>query len=215
MLDLSETIKLFQSKAEHVSAKVQIFDTVQEAIAFAIDVCSHKEACTLLPSGCEADLSVDAEALCDAKFKKHIIAAPDLVGKAVQWLNEYCLKEEIQTVSKDLRQHLGGIDMAITWAQYGIAETGTLVITSTNEDLRLATMISEIHMVLLLENNIYQSADDLTCELKEMMQGIDNYTAFITGASRTADIERVLALGVHGPLELYILLIKETNDSEK
>lgn len=214
-MDHSETIKLFQSKAEHVSAKVQTFATVQEAIAFAIDVCKHKEACTLLPSGCEADLSEDAEALCDAKFGKHIITAPDLVEKEHQWLSEDCRDEGIKIVTKDLRQHLGGIDMAITWAQYGIAETGTLVINSTNEDLRLATMISEIHVALVYENSIYQSADDLTFELKEMMQGIDNYTAFITGASRTADIERVLALGVHGPLELYILLIKETNDSKK
>jgi len=82
------------------------------------------------------------------------------------------------------------------------------VIDSTNEDLRLATMIGEIHVVLLDTNNIYHSADDLTSQLKALMQQKDNYTAFITGASRTADIERVLALGVHGPLELYILLIE-------
>ncbi|MFH2092602.1 MAG: lactate utilization protein [Pseudomonadota bacterium] len=209
MPDYSEMIKLFQTKAEQVSARVQEFATVQDAIACAIDVCSHKKVCAQLQSGCEAEVSEGAQALCDVKFGKHIVAAPDLYSKDRICLIEHCLKKGIKTVFKDLRQHLGGVDMAITWAQYGIAETGTVVINSTNEDLRLATMISEVHMVLLEEKNIRNSADDLTVELKKMMQDADNYTAFITGASRTADIERVLAMGVHGPLELYILLIKE------
>lgn len=41
------------------------------------------------------------------------------------------------------------------------------------------------------------------------MKKTPNYLAFITGASRTADIERVLALGVHGPLELHILILED------
>jgi L-lactate dehydrogenase complex protein LldG len=44
--------------------------------------------------------------------------------------------------------------------------------------------------------------------MEEYMRNAD-YTSFITGASRTADIERVLAIGVHGPLELHILLLED------
>lgn len=207
-MENTDTIKKFQDNAELVSAKVHTFPTTREAILFSIDICSKKEVCTILPSGCEADLSSNAEALCDTKLLKHIIAAPDLDNSDERWLKECCLKEGIKTVKQGLRDHLGGIDMGITWAQYGIAETGSLVINSTIEDLRLATMISEIHVVLLKTENIFPSADDLTDLLKTWMNQKDNYTAFITGASRTADIERVLSLGVHGPLELYILLIE-------
>lgn len=208
MPDRSETIDLFVNRARQVSATVETFATAQEAITFAIDTCSRKEACTLLPSGCEADLSKEAEALCDAKLGNHILAAPDLEGSEKKWLGECCLKHGIRTVFDGLRAHLGGIDMAITRADFGVAETGSLVIDSTDEDLRLATMISEIHVVLLETDQIVPSADDIAAKLRTMMAAPDNYTAFITGASRTADIERVLALGVHGPLELYILLIE-------
>lgn len=206
-----EIIQTFQKRAELVSATVHTVATEEDAISFAIDICSKKEVCTLLPSGCEADLSEKAEALCDTKIGRHTIAAPGLSTAHERWLKECCLKEGMKTISKDLRAHVGGVDMAITAADYGIAETGTLVINSTNEDLRLATMISEIHVAMLKTTDIYNSADDLTGPLKTMMDQKDNYTAFITGASRTADIERVLALGVHGPLELYILLIDESN----
>ena len=89
------------------------------------------------------------------------------------------------------------------------AETGTLVINSTSEDLRLATMISDIHLAILPTSRIKKDDLDLTSELHKLLADPKNFTAFITGPSRTADIERVLAIGVHGPLELHILLLED------
>jgi L-lactate dehydrogenase complex protein LldG len=104
---------------------------------------------------------------------------------------------------------LSGIDIGLTFIDYGNAETGTLVIDSSSEDVRLSTMVSEIHIGILPKSKIRPSAYDLENELQETMQTAPSYLAFITGASRTADIERVLALGVHGPLELHILLLED------
>lgn len=204
----TDLVRRFRSKAEHVSAIVEVVDDVASALDYAVEICTLKEACTLLPSGCEADLSAKAQTLCDEKPAK-VIAAPDLNPSHGESLASLCRAAGIHLVTQGLRSHLGGIDIGLTWARYGIADTGTLVIDSTDEDLRLATMISEIHVAMLPIAAIRDSSTDLEKELRARMQGSASYLAMITGASRTADIERVLALGVHGPLELHILLVGE------
>lgn len=208
VLQESEVIKLFRCKAEQVSAKVRDVSNFDEAIAYTVDICRQKEACALLPSGCEFELSGKARELCHDKPVK-IIAATDLSKPHQEMLETHCDEAGIRMITNGLRDHLGGVDIGLTWAQCGIAETGTLVIDSTHEDLRLATMVSEIHIAMLPVAEIYESAADYQDQLQAKMKNDSNYLAMITGPSRTADIERVLALGVHGPLELHILLIKE------
>lgn len=109
-------------------------------------------------------------------------------------------------IKKGLSFHSTGLPISITRAEFGIAETGTLVINSKDIDRRLATMISDIHVCLISESDIVESLDDIVDELNDVLSQSSEYLAFVTGASRTADIERVLVVGVHGPLELHILI---------
>jgi L-lactate dehydrogenase complex protein LldG len=200
-------IQSFRIAAEKVSSIVSEVATLDQAFYYAVNLCEHKEACRLLISGCEAPLSSSADALCDLRQKK-LIAAPLLKEKDAARLATLCDERGIGFIREGLRKHLAGIDIGFAMVDFGIAETGTLVIDSSNEDLRLATMISEIHVAVLPKSRIRSTALELEAELLEMMGAAPNYCAFITGASRTADIERVLALGVHGPLELHILLME-------
>ncbi len=208
MQQSTEIINEFRSKAELVSAAVHEVGDVSGAFDLVVDICHRKEACALIPSGCESDLSDKARELCDSKGPK-IIAAPNLTRQQLEMLDGRCVDKGIQTVSQGMRAYLGGIDIGLTWARFGIADTGTLVVESTDEDLRLATMVSEIHVALLPKSRIFASATDIADRLRSNMTDNGNFTAMITGPSRTADIERVLALGVHGPLELHIMLIEE------
>jgi L-lactate dehydrogenase complex protein LldG len=201
-------IGTFRAAAEKVSAIVSEVQTMDEAMAYAVTLCERKQACQLLISGCETALSAAAENLCDQKQQK-VIAAPALSEDQTRSLAQQCEQRGIGFVREGLRRHLAGIDIGLTMADFGIAETGTLVIDSSSEEVRLATMISEVHVAILPKNRIRASAFALEAELRQMMGAAPNYAAFITGASRTADIERVLALGVHGPLELHILLLEE------
>ncbi len=207
MPPLDEMLTLFQTKAELVSATVSEVETPQQALEYTVELCDRKEACQLLVSGCDAPLSQKAEELCDLKQQK-VIAAPGLANGLADDLQKLCDDKGIRLVTENLREHLSGIDIGLTFVDYGIAETGTLVLDSSNEDLRLATMISEVHIGVLSKSRIHPDAFALEQQLQHNMRSSPNYTAFITGASRTADIERVLALGVHGPQELHILLLE-------
>jgi L-lactate dehydrogenase complex protein LldG len=197
--------EVFRAAAEKVSAVVGRVSSLEEALDYTVNLCAQKEACQLLMAGCEAPLSREADDLCRAKQQK-TIAAPCLAPALFAALEERCRISEIKLIGRDLRKHLAGIDIGFTVVDYGIAETGTLVLDSSSEDLRLATMVSEIHVAVLPLSRLKATAFDLQAELADMMAQALNYLAFITGASRTADIERVLALGVHGPLEVHILL---------
>ena len=197
----------FKEKAALVSAVAQSVASMDEALAYVADVCLNKEACQILASGCEAPLSASAEALCATKRQK-VICAPALTDEDTANLKTRCDAQGIAVIATGMRERLGGIDIALTMADAGIAETGTIVVRSTKEEVRLATMIAETHIAILPASAIVADSYDLEPQLVQWM-GQPDYTAFITGPSRTADIERVLALGVHGPLEMHILILED------
>lgn len=204
-----ESLEKFKIKAEAVSAFVTPVGSMAEAFTYTVDLCARKEACQLLMSGCEEPLSDKGQDLCQLKSMSKIIAAPLLGATDKAELIKQATARDISVLENGLRRHLAGIDIGFTVADWGIAETGTLVLDSSSEELRLATMISEIHVAVLPKSRIRPTAEDVYAELQNYMHKKPNYLAFITGASRTADIERVLALGVHGPLELHILLLED------
>lgn len=203
--DLYQT---FVEKAELVSAKVSCIASEDDAINYVINLCGEKEACQLLISGCDGALSDKAETLCDAKRKK-VIAAPGLKPELYKKLEAQAKKSGFECIDKGMRDHLAGVDIGFTSAEYGIADTGTLMVDCPSEELRLATMVSEFHVCMLPKSKIKANTYAVEKPMLTRMKNTPDYMAFITGSSRTSDIERVLALGVHGPLELHILILED------
>jgi L-lactate dehydrogenase complex protein LldG len=122
-------------------------------------------------------------------------------------------KAGVVLVQGDLRQGAAKAAVGVTGANFAFAATGTVVLESTAEDIRLATTLPEHHVVLLDPAKILE--DDLAAipHLRTFHQNSPrNYLAYITGPSRTADIERVLTIGVHGPKQLHILLFSGFSD---
>ncbi|MBI9066413.1 MAG: lactate utilization protein [Salinivirgaceae bacterium] len=109
----------------------------------------------------------------------------------------------------DIRAGEKGIRSALVEADFAIAETGSVVIDSSNENLRLATCLAEKLVVVFPLSKLVDSLHDVAEFLEERTSGMGGYVAFITGASRTADIERVLTVGVHGPKEMTVIIIND------
>jgi L-lactate dehydrogenase complex protein LldG len=199
----------FKEKAALVSAIVHEIDTMDQAFEITAELCLKKQPCEQLMKSDNAlspNKNGEKEANPGAVLKT--IAAPGLEEALFSSFESLCMKNEILLLKEGLRSYPGGIDIGFSIVDYGIAETGTLVLSSDSEELRLATMLSEIHVAVLKKSTIRESAVGMAEELKALTCRPSSYTAFITGASRTADIERVLALGVHGPLELHILILE-------
>ena len=137
------------------------------------------------------------------------IAAPGWDETSRAAFKENCRQAGVELLTENLRERAAAIHTGFTRADWGIADTGTLVLDSSSEDLRLATMLSETHIAVLPLSRLRGTSMDLEDEMNRLAQSPPRYMAFITGASRTADIERVLTIGVHGPEELHLLLLKD------
>jgi len=193
-LNKEKLISKFKEKASLVAAIVHEVPGITEALKKTVELCLEKDLCeNLMPTT-------------QTPGNLKIIAAPNLEPEVYDALQLLCKKNGITLIKEDVRHHPGGIEMGVTVMDFGIAETGTLVLNSDSEETRLSTMLCETHVAILKTSDIRETALIMSEELNEMVKKPSSYTAFITGASRTADIERVLAIGVHGPLALHILL---------
>lgn len=114
----------------------------------------------------------------------------------------------LQVVTGNLRETAKSAAAGLTGVNFALADTGTLVLESTDEDVRLSTTLPERHFALLDPQKILADGLEAVEPMRQLHQRDPrNYIAYITGPSRTADIERVLTIGVHGPKELHILLV--------
>jgi len=119
----------------------------------------------------------------------------------------------INVIDRDLRSHAASAKAGVTGANFAIADTGTVAIDSTAEDLRLASTLPERHFVLLDPAKIVADGAAAVPWLRKLREkNPRQFLAWISGPSRTADIERVLTIGVHGPKQLHILLVEGWSD---
>ncbi len=110
-----------------------------------------------------------------------------------------------------LRQEMIDADIGITGADYAVAETGSVVVLPRAGLSRLVSLAPPVHLALVRPQDVVDTLDDvfLLRRLDYYRNGRDmgSYLNFITGPSRTADIEQTLVVGVHGPKEVHMIIL--------
>jgi L-lactate dehydrogenase complex protein LldG len=108
-----------------------------------------------------------------------------------------------------LKKALAEVQLSITGCEYLLAESGTIVNTAGSQASRQITLLPTLHVVLATPDQIYPNMADLFLGIqKKHGTTLPGSTlTFITGPSRTADIEKVLIRGVHGPMRLAVLML--------
>jgi L-lactate dehydrogenase complex protein LldG len=137
----------------------------------------------------------------NSKAKRIAFSDGELVGQTKK-----LLKSDCEIIYKASAAELFDCDVGITDAQLAISETGTLVLESEKEFNRLSSLVPPIHICLLKTAKIRRTLGET---LETLEKDLSRTITFITGPSRTSDIELTLAIGVHGPAELYVILISE------
>ena len=114
----------------------------------------------------------------------------------------------IEVFSDHIRLHQETVRGGVSENQYAIAELGTLVQAHDGVDERIAATASEFYVGVVRGSAVVEQYDDmfdLLCGLPEL----PNFVGFMTGPSRTADIECVTTVGVHGPIQLAAVVVDD------
>ena len=107
------------------------------------------------------------------------------------------------------RELLFEAELGLTSARWGIADTATLVLESAAEKNRLVSLVPPVHVALLDTARLLPNLGELLAVLEgDDPRSMSRAITFITGPSRTADIELTMVVGVHGPRELHVILLR-------
>jgi L-lactate dehydrogenase complex protein LldG len=154
------------------------------------------------------DVAEAAEAvreILEAKRARRVaVSDSELVGRVLARVNT-----DAELVERAAAADLFHCDVGLTGAQWAVAETGTLVLEAESERHRLVSLVPPVHVAVVGAGSVRQTLAEVLGSLGGRGRDrLSRTVTFVTGPSRTSDIELTLAIGVHGPGELYVVIIE-------
>lgn len=128
-----------------------------------------------------------------------------------QWTKIYCTEEKWKGVVPPNSMHadIATCEASITSCEFLVARTGSMVLSSVHQG-RIPSVYAPVHVCIAYTSQlVYDVKDGLTAMKNKYRNFLPSLITFATGPSRTADIEKTLVVGVHGPKEVYCFVIDD------
>ena len=139
---------------------------------------------------------------------------PDLLQQLQQlitqqeWTKIYCNEPQWSQLFSNTVD-LAGCDAAITGCEWLVARTGSIVMSTAQQSGRTTSVYAPVHICIALTSQLVYDLKDSLLSIKDKYpEDLPSLISFATGPSRTADIEKTLVTGVHGPKEVYCFLVE-------
>ena len=179
------------------AAQVDLFETMAARVDTTF---SHVASDTEVPAAVAVYLT-------ENNLPQRAVMAPDSRLDAYPW-NDQPLLELRRGRAEDADA------VGITGAFAGIAETGTVMLLSGSESPSTVNLMPDSHIVVLRQSEIVGTYEEAWSALRRRLgeQVMPRTVLFVTGPSRTGDINQTLYLGAHGPRRVHIVLVTERDD---
>jgi len=132
------------------------------------------------------------------------------------WKSIFCAEQELAEncasgfSDRVQATDLAGCDASITSCEFLVARTGSIVLSSAPRQGRTASVYAPVHICIARTSQlVYDIKDALAAAREKYGTKFPSLLTLATGPSRTADIEKTLVVGVHGPREVYLFLVED------
>ena len=231
---LPELLEEFRERLEEAGGRLHEAATADEARRIIGEICLSAGAGTVTKSKSmateeiglnqhlralgmdvvETDLGERLVQLMDSRPSHMIAPAIHLTKEdAARVLGVAPRVEDIQAEARrTLREKFVSAAVGISGANAAIAETGTVMLVTNEGNADLTTTLPPVHVAVFGVDKLVAGLDDAVAMLRMLArsgtgQRMTSYVNWITGPSRSADIEQSLAIGVHGPRELHCVVV--------
>ncbi len=136
--------------------------------------------------------------------------AQGLPRQAVCWPEWGALDWDTQGLSVEIRPAHGNDRIGITGSFAAVAETGSLVLCSDKNTPAATSLLPETHIAILPASRLVATMEEVWCLLRKEQGELPRAVNFVSGPSRTGDIEQTIVLGAHGPYRVHIIIVRNS-----
>jgi len=183
-VESASLISVFETEFEKLAGRCYVASSVKTVADIVLGIASQNKCVNLV----RQRLNIDDEDQIKTMLADH--------GFTILELEEAA--DPISLLSK--------ADLSLTRVDMLIAETGTLVMSTSADEGKLSSCLPPIHIGIVSGENIVRTLHDAAAYLRRHFESPGS-VSFVSGPSRTGDIEMKLILGVHGPHQVHVIIL--------